>query len=391
VTRSLPLNRRALTLGLVALALLLGLLVLGAPATSRLDSGSTWHRGPAGYSAWYESLQQRGITVQRWQRPVEALLEQLGDPAETTVTLIQNSPAMAETLLVVLPGFIGEENLPSLLPWLPQWIEAGHRLVVLGVKTPATAAPFSQTLASEAGAVKIDTRRRYGASSNQQVILEDDYGAVVWRQALESGQFVVAATPHLGANAYQNQPGNFALLTELVAGGRVWVDEYLHGYRDEEAIAAETKADNWLSYLARTPLAILIAQAIAVTALALLAFNRRLGQRRTLQSPTVDNSQAYIQALAGVLHKANSHDFVVQTLSQAERLHLQKALGLGEKPVAIAQLQAAWNEQSGRPAIDLAAVLNPPIPRGESQLRDWLQRLQSLHYSGNTTGDTSGP
>ena len=69
--RSLPVNRRTGVLGLLALALLLGVMLFGAPATSHLESGSTWHRGPAGYSAWYESLEQQGITVERWQRPVE--------------------------------------------------------------------------------------------------------------------------------------------------------------------------------------------------------------------------------------------------------------------------------------------------------------------------------
>ncbi|WP_017299714.1 DUF4350 domain-containing protein [Nodosilinea nodulosa] len=390
MTRSLPLSRRNLIAGLLALALLLGLTIFSAPATSHLESGSTWHRGPAGYSAWYESLEQQGVTVQRWQRPVEDLLKQLGKPDGTTVTLIQNAPAGAETLVAVLPGFIDQQNLAALLPWMPQWIEAGHHLVVLGVKTPATAAPFSQTLPSEAGPVQIDTRRRYQPSSDQAVVLADDYGAVVWQQAFASGQFVVSATPHLAANAYQNQSGNFALLTDLVAGsgGRVWIDEYLHGYRDEEAIAAEIGSDSWLSYLARTPLLILFVQALVVTLIAVLALNRRLGQRLTLQSPKIDNSRAYIQALAGVLHKAGSHDFVVQTLSQAERIQLQKALGLGHTPVPIEQLQAAWNEQPTRSATDLEATLHPPIPKSESQLRDWLKRVQSLHYTSNATGDT---
>ena len=388
--RSLPFSRRTLVLGLLALALLLGLMVFSGPATSRLESGSTWHRGPAGYSAWYESLEQQGVTVQRWQRPVEDLLKQLGEPEETTVTLIQNAPISSETLVAILPGFIDQQNLSTLLPWMPAWIESGHRLVVLGVKTPATAAPFSQTLTSEAGPVTIDTRRRYAPSSGLEVALADEYGAVVWQQTLASGQFVVAATPHLAANAYQKQPGNFALLTDLVVGtgSRVWVDEYLHGYRDQEAIAAEIGSDSWLSYLARTPLLILAAQALVVTLIALLALNRRLGRRLTLQPPRVDNSQAYIQALAGVLHKAGSHDFVVQTLSQAERLTLQRSLGLGETPIPLDQLQAAWEQQHDRPATDLDAILNPPVPQGESQLRDWLQRVQSLHYPSNATGDT---
>ncbi|PSN12315.1 DUF4350 domain-containing protein [filamentous cyanobacterium CCT1] len=391
MTRSLPFKRRTMILGLLGLALLLGLLVLGGPSSSPLESGSTWHRGPAGYSAWYESLEQQGISVQRWQRPVEDLLEQLGEAEDATVTLMQNS-ASSETLVAVLPGFIAESELPALLPWLPDWVEAGHQLVILGVKAPATAAPFSQTLSSEAGPVQIDTRRRYTSGSRLGVELEDDYGAIVWQQAIASGPVTIAATPHLGANAYLDQPGNFALLTALVAGsaGRVWIDEYLHGYRDEEAIAAEVGGDSWLNYLARTPLVILAAQILAVTLIALLAFNRRLGQRRSLAAPTIDNSRAYIQALAGVLHKANSHDFVVQTVSQAERLQLQKVLGLGHTLLPIEQLQLAWNEQPGRPAIDLAALLNPPLPKTESQLRNWLKRVQSLHYPGDATGNATG-
>lgn len=442
-------NRRTIILGVAALVLLLGLLLLGAPATSRLESGSTWHRGPAGYSAWYESLEQQGIPVQRWQRPVEDLLEQVGRAEKkpqpkpispgsegTTTTLIQDHALLAaktsphpkslspswerdfeaanvrppspsgrgaggegqasangpETLVAILPGFINQQNLYSLIPWMPDWLEAGHRLVVLGWKTPATAAPFSQVLSSDQGTVQIDTRRRHPVGGNQTLFLKDEYGAVAWEQGYsDAGTFVAVTTPHLGANAYLSQPGNLAFLTELVTreGGRVWVDEYLHGYRDTEAVAAEVGGDSWLAYLGRTPLLILALQALAVTLLALLAFNRRLGQRRRLQTPQIDNSQAYIQALAGVLHKANSHDFVVQTLSQAERITLQKALGLGEVPVPNDQLQAAWVEQYRRSSGELADILNPPTPRTETQLRDWLQRVQSLQPL--SSGDSGNP
>jgi len=470
VKTALTWNRRTVIVGSVALVLLLGLLLLGAPATSRLDSGSTWHRGPAGYSAWYESLEQQGIPVQRWQRPVEALLEQVGRAEKkpqpkpippgsegTTTTLnldaspysyslvssgisldrrylgveelaakagdppksplergtlkqphtplskggrgdpqsvanTKASPNGPETLVAILPGFIDQQNLYSLIPWMPDWLDAGHRLVVLGWKVPATAAPFSQVLTSDQGAVQIDTRRRYDVAYSQRVLLQDEYGAVAWEQAYLEGQsFIAITTPHLGANAYLNQPGNLAFLTDLVTreGGRVWIDEYLHGYRDADAVAAEVGDDSWLAYLSQTPLLILGLQALAVTLLALLAFNRRLGQRRRLQPPKIDNSQAYIQALAGVLYKANSHDFVVQTLSQAERITLQKALGLGTTPVPIEQLQTAWVQQRSRSSGELADILNPPHPHTETQLRDWLQRVQSLQPL--SSGDSGNP
>jgi hypothetical protein len=215
----------------------------------------------------------------------------------------------------------------------------------------------------------------------EDTILRDEYGVVVFEMQLAGKEFTVAVTPHLAANAYQNQPDNFAFLTELVAGSgeRVWVDEYLHGYRDQDAIAAEVGGDSWLNYLAGTPLLILVAQALAVTLVALVALNRRLGQRRTLHPPAVDNSRAYIQALAGVLHRAGSHDMVVQTLGQAEQIQLQKKLGLGSAPLPIDRLQAAWEQQASRPNLDLAAILNPPALTGERPLREWLKQLQSLH------------
>ncbi|QQE63768.1 hypothetical protein GFS31_04370 [Leptolyngbya sp. BL0902] len=476
-------NRRTVILGAVALVLLLGLLLLGAPASSRLDSGSTWHRGPSGYSAWYESLEQQDVTVQRWQRPVEDLLEQVGRAEKkpqpkpippgsegTTTTLNLDHPSFPnsfanlypfrpplplgrgagdegqsgansepnvlntgtfphpkslsqnwerdfeesqfrppsprgrgaggegqdpngpETLVAILPGFIDQQNLYSLIPWMPDWLEAGHRLVVLGWKTPTTAAPFSQVLSSDQGTVQIDTRRRYQGSDSPTAFLKDEYGSVAWEQEYGSlGRFIAVTTPHLGANAYLNQPGNLAFLTELVTreGGRVWIDEYLHGYRDADAVAAEVGGDSWLAYLGQTPLLILGLQALGVTLLALLAFNRRLGPRQPLKTPQIDNSQAYIQALAGVLYKANSHDFVVQTLSQAERITLQKALGLGTTPVPIEQLQAAWVQQYRRSSGELADILTPPTPRTETQLRDWLQRVQSLQPL--SSGDSGNP
>jgi hypothetical protein len=396
-------RRRPLGLGLLALALLLGLLLLAAPATSHRNSGSTWHRGPAGYSAWYEHLQTQGVTVQRWQRPVSELIQRLGGEGTPLTTLVQANPApepRPETLVAVLPGFVDPSEIPGLLPWLPDWLATGHQLVVLGVKMPTTAAPFSQTLASAVGPVRVETRRRHPGPSES---LRDDYGAVVWQQGTDSGAFTAVATPHLAANAYQSQPGNLALLTALVAvpGGRVWIDEYLHGYRDDDAIAAELGdrfgSNNWLSYLARTPLVILAAQVLIVTLLALIALNRRLGQRRPLPTTSLDNSQAYIQALAGVLHRSGSPDFVMQTLGQAEQLQLQKSLGLGNTLLPIDQLQAAWEERWGLPSPDLTVLQRAPVSRGNRPLRLWLQQLQSLHSPppgprpGHYPGDPSNP
>jgi hypothetical protein len=400
------LKNRYLWLALALLVLLMGLLIFTAPATNRLETGSTWNRGPSGYSAWFESLAEEGVRINRWQRPVPQLMDLLENGPEdiegTTTTLIQYGASQAQddaeivsTMVVVLPEFFEEAELPSLVPWLPDWIDAGHRLVLLGVKSPATAAPFSQTIGSPFGGIEIDTRRRREVSPEPRQLLADDYGTVIWRGDWQfstnestqlQGDLIFVGTPFLAANAYLNAPGNFAMLTDLVTreGGQVWVDEYLHGYRDIEEVAAELGGENWLAYLASTPWLVFAVQAIAIILLLLLGLNRRLGNRLTVKEPTLDNSQAYINALAGVLHKANSHDFVVKTIAQSERLRLQKALGLGEKPVSDDQLVTAWVQQTGGSAADLTALLQPTLPRHDDQIKAWLKQLQFVHQFNQT-------
>jgi len=395
------LKNRYLWLALALLMLLMGLLIFTAPATNRLETGSTWNRGPAGYSAWFETLADDGVRINRWQRPVPQLIDLLENGSEdlegTTTTLIQNNSTqvrdadeIVSTMVVVLPGFFEQRELPALVPWLPDWLEAGHRLVLLGIKSPATAAPFSQVIASSFGGVTIDTRRRREGSSDSQNLLADEYGTVIWQDdwqfspnpaSQELGELIMIGTPFLGANAYLDAPGNFALLSDLVMseGGQLWVDEYLHGYRDIEDVAAELGSESWLTYLSRTPWLILAIQAAAIILLAILALNRRLGNRQSVQEPVLDNSQAYIHALAGVLHKANSHEFVVQTIAQAERGRLQKTLGLGENPVSDDQLITAWTEQTGGTAADLAALLPTNIPNNDDQIKSWLKKLQFVH------------
>ncbi|MEM9009456.1 MAG: DUF4350 domain-containing protein, partial [Cyanobacteria bacterium P01_F01_bin.86] len=200
----------------------------------------------------------------------------------------------------------------------------------------------------------------------------------VWRQDTESGELILATTPFLAANAYRDAPGNFAFLADLVqqAGGTIWVDEYLHGYKDRDVVI-EDVAGNWLSYLAKTPWLVAGVQAAIVLLLALIAHNRRPGRQQTIPSFPMNDSESYIQALASVLHKANSRDFLVETLTRAEQKELQRALGLGDTPVSLETLKIAWQQATNRSGTDLQVLQG--APKRDKALLLWLQRLQSLH------------
>jgi hypothetical protein len=345
-----------------------------APAQTPLYSGSTYTRGPEGYGAWYAWAQAEGMDLQRWQRPA----------ADFSAT---HADSPGQTFLQIYPSLIPD---PSPSPELAAWISAGNTLVQVGVRQPVTAAPFESTPNTPWGAGELDTRRRKLAATAG--IWSDPFGAIAWRESVGHGEVIRVTTPFLAANAYQETRANFQLLAHLVVQPQdplgtaidfqarsVWVDEYLHGYEDEGAIATDSDRDTLWGYLAQTALAPLVIQGAIVTLIALIALNRRFGAAQPLTAPMENNSQAYINALASVLAKAEQHHFVLQLLSAEKQRQLQHQLGLGSTLLTPDDLRAAWVEQ-GRSLRDLNPVLHlqtkSRLSKGE--LQQWLQQWEAI-------------
>jgi hypothetical protein len=295
------------------------------------------------------------------------------------------------TLLQIDPG-LGRIDSP------PQgWIEQGNVVIQLGspwavqdlaIDLPVTRSPFTSGLSSAAGKVKIETSRRFtGLEDLPQQLgqsitsrLADTYGAVVLERRIGKGKVITAITPYLAANAYQDEPGNFRFLAQLVTepDNPIWVDEYLHGYKDQEVIARETSG-NLLNYLSNTPIPLLAVQAIVLLLVLIWGLNHRLGPPIALTSPKLDNSEAYIRALAAVLHRANCSEFVVETVRKAEQIQMQRSLGLGNDLLEPETVIAAWVQQTGRSATELAEVLNPTLRHrrwSEAELLVWLGKVR---------------
>ncbi|HLO47756.1 MAG TPA: DUF4350 domain-containing protein [Kamptonema sp.] len=369
-------KRRLWILGAIAIGAIALLTLLIAPTNSKINSGSTYNRSPSGYGAWYTFMSDRGTPVKRWQKPF--------------VDLAANKNARPPvTLLRVYSG----STIETLSPVEEEWIKRGNIMVNLGVKEPVTAAPFSTEHDSKAGKVKIDTGRRGRNSENS--ILSDRFGAIVWEKSYGKGRVIYAITPYLAANAYQDFQGNYEFLAQIVTqfaaqgenkktpaqvSSQIWVDEYLHGYKDREIIKRET-AETLIGYLLKTPLFPVFVQAITILLVAILAGTRRFGQPAMLSTPTVDNSEAYIQALAGVLQKANSSDFVQEVLGKEEQLQLQKALLLGQVPLDDGFLLEAWTRQTGRDPAELEKLLRSSQQKrriSETDLLSWLSKWQQI-------------
>jgi Domain of unknown function (DUF4350) len=373
---------------LAGIAIVVITLVSAISGDSR-QPGSSYSIAPNGYSTWYQMMSDRGIKIQRWQKSFPALSN--FSNYETGVTLLQVNPQLER---------LDISNLQQ------KWVSQGNTLAILGVTAPAWEIPFRSKLESPQGDVKIETTRRFRSDitrirREQDVdttsVLSDRTGSVIRQFKLDKGVIIFVTTPHLAANAYQDARPNYELLAELVTKDRqqVLVDEYIHGYRDRksgypikdgarksDADIEEDGADETLAYLFKTPLLVAFINLLLGILVLIWQQNRRFGKVVMPKPIEIDNSEAYIQALGGVLRQANSSEFAVQNIGRAEQLAWQQKLGLGKERLVDAQiLIAAWEERVRLPTDDLRFVLQ--LTTGARrltpvELTTWLEKIRKI-------------
>ena len=369
-------QRKWFLIGIAIVAIVI-LTLIAAPNSGgrKNDSGSTYGKSSDGYGAWYQYMSEKEISIKRWRKPFSQFIA--NNQRETTYVQILSKADF-------LQGAIGLSELKL------DWVSKGNTLVIIGKYEPATAAPFEssipyrqQTLSDNQ--IKIKTTRRYRQQKRTKAkiksILKDRYGAVVWQEQIGKGKVIYCTTPYLAANAYQDYPDNYEFLAELVDDHKtIWIDEYIHGYKDKQTIAKEQR-ENILSYLAKTPLYLLFIQTVLIAIIAAVAGFRRFGISIKPKTVIADNSTAYIDALAGVLEKAQSTDFVVEAIAKDEQRKLQKSLGLGKSLVDQESLITAWKQQGGAESdlYQLLKVSGAGKKISDARLITWIQKWQNIN------------
>ncbi len=360
---------------LTAIAIIVLITIVNALGGGERLKGSSYSSEPQGYGAWYQQMVDKGVAIERWRKPADIVFDKY--PSGTT--LLQVNSKLEEF---------------SLDPPDKKWIENGNTLVILGLDALSNDIEFSKNLASPQGKVKIETTRRFRVTDVSSSyfdlttvptsIVSDDHGAVVWQSSIGKGKLILATTPYLAANAYQDSTANYELLTALTGNQqRIVVDEYLHGYRDSrDPLKPNRKGDGLISYFAKTPFLVAFVNICLVLGILVWQQNRRFGAVVIPQPPQVDNSVAYIQALGGILRQAQSSEFVLQNIGKAEQLKLQQLLGLGNKQLVDRQtLVDAWLAQTKLPVTDLPVILqlaSSNQPFTEAELQQWLSKLQTM-------------
>jgi hypothetical protein len=376
-------------LGIVTAISIVLLTIVSATGGDGRQTGSSYSIAANGYNAWYQMMLDRGINIQRWQKSFPQLTKTFAD--RENITLLQINPKLERLDLTTLQK---------------EWVSKGNTIVILGVTAPAWEIPFRTELESSQGNIKIETTRRFTRDTikiglpqeiSRTAILSDRSGSIITQFKLDKGQIIIATTPNLAANAYQDFRPNYELLAELVTKNRqqILVDEYIHGYIDRTRqstidpktgkVLPEEQTDDVgdaLGYLASTPLIIVFLNLVLGILILVWQQNRRFGKIIIPKLPEIDNSEAYIQALGGVLRQANSSDFVLQNIGRAEQLSWQQKLGLGKERLVEAQtLISAWEDRVKLPTEDLRFVLQ--LMAGErrltpAELTIWLSKIHSI-------------
>ncbi|MCS6959912.1 MAG: DUF4350 domain-containing protein [Pseudanabaenaceae cyanobacterium SKYGB_i_bin29] len=373
-------NKRLwIVIGIIVATLVIATVLF--PPRNTLQTGSTYSKFPDGYGAWYRYMKDQGYDIKQWRKSEAKFLE---NPPKQNATLVRVYPELSY-------GYVIDK--------LVDWVKAGNCLVMVGLFAPASNAPFDSHFATNQGLVKVETKRRLPLDNYQyytyyrlptieraltiksQLLLTDKFGAVGVDISLGKGHLVYIVTPYLAANAYQDWQGNFAFLAELVRAktNQIFVDEYLHGYMDKEELKEERNVDDWLSYLAQTPVAVMVLQLGCILLLLIWANNRRFGNIIPLFPPVKNNNLDYINALSEVLFKAERYEFLVDKIARAEQNYLQQKLGLGSSPLSLGELAETWSQKTKRPPQELLGVLH--FNRSVSDIKsifNWLKLLFAL-------------
>jgi Domain of unknown function (DUF4350) len=378
-------------LGLFAVIAIVFVTFISATGGDPRQVGSSYSIAPNGYSAWYQMMSDRGIKIHRWQKSFPRLIQV--SEYKSGTTLLQVNPQLSSLELTDLQQ---------------EWVRQGNTLVILGVTAPAEDIPFRSSLESPQGDVKIETTRRFRSDIvtigkdqklDSESILRDKSGSVIGQFKLGKGSIIIATTPNLAANTYQDLRPNFELLAELVTKDRqqVLVDEYIHGYTDRKAAIKsrsgqssdrreidredDLSKDETLSYLAKTPLLLVFINLLLGTLVLIWQQNRRFGKVSIPKPIEIENSEAYIQALGGVLRQANSTEFVTQNIGRAKQLSWQQRLGLGKDRLVEPQIAIdAWENQLQLPSDDLRFVLQLMSGRRltPAELTLWLAKIRTI-------------
>jgi hypothetical protein len=290
---------------------------------------STYNAKGTGSQGLYVWLQELGVKIRRWERPLADL------------------PDEAKVLLVLGPRLPLEE---SELKALEAWVQGGGVLVladdavggpVPGVRTgpPALRFGLRPRLGGSAESVRPAFPSPYAAGvetihpitrvrfhraipEGWAPLFAERVGDVVAIKRLGRGTLIAVADPGLFSNARIEVAGHARLALNIVQGHRgsgvVLVDEFHHGHGHQGSV---------LRYLRGTAAPWILAQAALAFLAFLVARGTRFGEPVSAGEGMRASSLEYVGALGDLYRRAGARQLAVEALARSFRRHLAEALG----------------------------------------------------------------
>lgn len=431
-------NRKLWIFGAIAIGVIIVITLVAAPTSNKLMSGSTYSRSPDGYGAWYGFMSERGTPIQRWQKPFSALAN--SQDTKSPITLLRvNSNFITQDINSTEEEWVRKGNILVILgirqpvtdaPFSTMQDSPEGKIKIdtrrRKTKDKKEQDNNKQILGDKFGAIvwekQIDkgkiifvTTPHLAANAYQDIPGNYELLAKLVTQSggWEPGsrgetKNISITSPNTSATKtlkYLPNTNNTSAKKNLKpfpqtnntsaakSTTNIWVDEYIHGYKDPSVLNCQNQSTDspnckqeqtLFGYLANTAIFPAFLQGLIILLVTIWAANRRFGQPVTLTAAVVNNSEAYILALAGVLQKAGSHKFILDIVGKEEQLQLQKSLGLGDILLDRESLINAWVQQTGHPATALEQLLEEQgekPPMRNKDLLNWLEKWQEIHRS----------
>ncbi len=355
---------------------------------------STYNERGSGSKGLYLWLQELGIPVRRWERP------------------LQDLPAEARVLIVLGPQLPVEEHEVDALD---AWVRAGGVLLLaddtvglpvralfhgppvekfgLRPRLGGRAAPLRpafpsayvegvETIQPEAP-VRFQRERAEGWAP----LFADRAGEVVAIRRLGRGTVIAVIDPGLFSNARLETAGHARFILNVglahVSGGVVLVDEFHHGHGQQDAFTR---------YLRKTSVPWLLAQGALIFLVLAVARGTRFGPPVPPRQPSRATSLEYVGALGDLYRRAGARRVAAQALAGSLRRRLMEALGTrpGEGP---GQLAARAGARLGVNEVVVSRCLDPlaGVTVSDEGLLRYARVVYTLERRLRRRGTAPGP
>lgn len=353
---------------------------------------SSYNAGTLGLNGIYGVMEQRGIKVMRWRRPLKELPAKSGrlvvwQPFQLTPdewTDLKKWVGGGGTLVISVPGSLGTLTpgaVPGAAPArgpLPRPAGAAGQELVPAAVSPVTLGVVHLRGAGNMGFAEVpmqpEIRTYVVKTSGEPAVMGWDF---------KSGHVYAVADPSLLANGILPQADNLTLAVNLLdpgTGGSLVFDEYHHG---------ASVAEDWWQTL-RPQMRWTLLQALLAVLVLLTLAGVRFGQPVAATEGVSRQAVEYVFGLANLLRESRANRWVLDRLGQAFRRDLARYLGAqpGAGPEELGRLWERHTGEDGRPLSDLLTQFTRDGEPGDAQLLTIVRRMAEYRRRMASKGGT---